>query len=87
MRALEILVVHDERHDIWFVDSSEVPGLNVEAGSYDELVDIVKDVTPDLVDMNGPSGEPGSKISLSIKQVVSAPQSQGRDGVELISCD
>jgi predicted RNase H-like HicB family nuclease len=51
---LTVTVCHDEREGIWYVESSDVPGLNAEAPSYDELVEVIADLAPDLVAANLP---------------------------------
>ncbi len=49
-----ITVSHDEKEGVWFVQSSDVPGLNAEAASLDELVDVISDLAPGLVTANLP---------------------------------
>jgi len=60
----------DERHDspdhsrrecrtrpeagVWFVESSDLPGLNVEAPTLDGLIEVVADLAPDLIETNLP---------------------------------
>ncbi|MDH5772901.1 MAG: DUF1902 domain-containing protein [Rhodospirillaceae bacterium] len=43
----------DKEAKVWFVSSSDVPGLNVEAESPEELVTILKDLIPQLLIANG----------------------------------
>jgi hypothetical protein len=40
-----------------FYAESDIPGLNVEADSIAEFIDIVKDIAPDLIKANEPSSE------------------------------
>lgn len=49
---LTVTVCHDEQEGIWYVESSDLPGLNVEAPTYDELVEVIADVAPDLIAAN-----------------------------------
>ncbi len=42
-------VGHDVEQDAYYVLSSDIPGLNVEAKSFEEFVDITRDLAPDLV--------------------------------------
>ncbi len=42
-------IAHDDEHGVYFVVSSDIPGLNIEAPTLDELVTIVKDVATDLL--------------------------------------
>ena len=52
-----ITVDHDETEQIWFVQSSDVPGLNAEAPTLDELVAVIADVAPDLIASNSSDGQ------------------------------
>jgi len=52
-----ITVSHDEKEGVWFVQNSDVPGLNAEAATLDELVDVLADLAPDLVATNLPSAD------------------------------
>jgi predicted RNase H-like HicB family nuclease len=54
LMQLTVTVCHDEREGVWYVESSDVPGLNAEAPSYDELVEVIADLAPDLVAANLP---------------------------------
>jgi hypothetical protein len=38
-----VTVDHDEKEGVWFVQASDVPGLNAEAASFDQLVEIISD--------------------------------------------
>jgi len=44
-----VLVGYDEIRARYFVIESSIPGLNIEAESFEELVEITKDVAYDLV--------------------------------------
>ncbi|WP_020175241.1 DUF1902 domain-containing protein [Methyloferula stellata] len=55
-------VVHvsqDRETGRYYVDSSDIPGLHVEADTFEEFVNIVQDVAPDLLG----EAAPGSEIS------------------------
>jgi predicted RNase H-like HicB family nuclease len=69
-----VTVSHDEREGVWFVQSSDVPGLNAEAPTLDELVEIIADLAPELVAANLPDSgfEAGSTIPLRVQHVVNA---------------
>ena len=55
----------DEAAGVWATDGAEIPGLFCEAGSFDELVEIVLDLAPDLLRANG--AEPiGQLIEIKI---------------------
>ena len=53
-----ITVSHDGKEGVWFVQNSDVPGLNAEAATLDELVDVIADLAPDLVATNLPGAGP-----------------------------
>ena len=71
---LTVTVSHDERQGVWYVESSDVPGLNAEAPTYDELVEVIADLAPDLVAANLPDGglDAEAPIPLRIQHIVSA---------------
>lgn len=55
--APTIIIVNAARDGdagVWFVESSDLPGLNVEAATLDEFVEIVADLAPDLIETNLP---------------------------------
>jgi hypothetical protein len=54
-QIIDVNAVHDEEAGVWFVESSDLPGLNVEAATLDELVTIVADLAPDLIAVNLPN--------------------------------
>ena len=49
-----VTVSHDEQEGVWFVESSNVPGLNAEAPSFDALVEVISEVAPELIAANVP---------------------------------
>jgi predicted RNase H-like HicB family nuclease len=70
-----VTVSHDEDEGVWFVQSSDIPGLHAEAKTLDELVEVVTDLAPELVAANLPDldlrGE--HSIPLRVEHVVNAP--------------
>ena len=52
-----VIVCHDADAAIWYVYESDLPGLNAEASTLDELVAVIEDVAPDLAYANLPPGE------------------------------
>jgi hypothetical protein len=52
--TLAVFVSHDKAHKVWHILSSDIPGLNVEAETLDELIDVISDVAPDLIAANLP---------------------------------
>jgi hypothetical protein len=43
----------DEDASVWIATSDDIPGLILESGSYDALVERVRYAVPDLLEMNG----------------------------------
>lgn len=62
--AYVVHVGQDSETHRYYVDASDIPGLNVEADTFEEFVNIVQDIAPDLLGQNAS----GSEISL--QQVV-----------------
>jgi predicted RNase H-like HicB family nuclease len=69
-----ITVCRDEEEGVWFVQSSDVPGLNAEAPSLDALVEAITDLVPDLVAANLPDSgvATGAPIPLHVQHIVNA---------------
>ena len=44
-----VKVGFDEEERRYFVEHSEIPGLNVEAETFEEFVDVASDLAPDLL--------------------------------------
>lgn len=53
-QSFQVVVRHDEAVGVWYVLSSDIPGLNAEAGTLDELLAVVSDLAPELVEANLP---------------------------------
>ena len=51
-RNFIINVCHDEEEQVWYVESSDVPGLNAEAATLVDLVEAVADIAPELIEAN-----------------------------------
>jgi hypothetical protein len=43
----------DEASRIWWTNGEDIPGLFCEAGSFDELLEIILELAPDLLRANG----------------------------------
>lgn len=50
--ALDVQVGYDEQGRFYYVLSSNIPGLHIEAPTFELLVEIAIDATPDLLDLN-----------------------------------
>ncbi len=52
MNTLEIRAAWDDEARVWIATSEDVPGLCAQAETFDELVEIVTDLTPELLAAN-----------------------------------
>ena len=68
MPEYTVSVAHDTEAGIWYVEMSDIEGLNAEAGSYEDLVDIVLDLAPDLVQAEGGAGGPALTFPVHVVQ-------------------
>jgi predicted RNase H-like HicB family nuclease len=64
-----VTVAHDEAEGLWFVQASDVPGLNAEAATLDELVEAVAELAPELVLANGGDG---AAVSIRVQHLLTA---------------
>ena len=48
----KIKLVWDDEAQVWYTQTNDIPGLALSASTYDELVSIVRDVTPELLEEN-----------------------------------
>ena len=53
-----IKFVWDNEADVWIATSEDVPGLVLESGSFDALIERVKYAIPELVELNKDAKEP-----------------------------
>jgi predicted RNase H-like HicB family nuclease len=76
-RKFVIVVEWDEEAGVWFVDETDVPGLAAEADTLDDLVDRLKRLVPELLELNGvvPRDSHLSRIpfSVMVNKLQSAP--------------
>jgi predicted RNase H-like HicB family nuclease len=54
---LAVTVAWDASNGIWFVEESDLPGLCVEARTLDEMMAVIDDVAPDLLEANVPDAK------------------------------
>ena len=52
MSEFTVSVAHDLEAGVWYVEASDIPGLNAEADTYEGLVEVVLDLAPDLIEHN-----------------------------------
>lgn len=51
-RTFRVHLAHDGANDIWYVESSDLPGLFVEAPTIDEAIAVARDAAPHLARAN-----------------------------------
>ncbi len=51
--AIAVTAFWDAEHRVWSATSKDVEGLHVEAGTYEELLDIVPNLIGELLSLNG----------------------------------
>jgi len=52
MNEITVFLSWDDESSVWIAESRELPGLILESGSFDALVEQVKIAIPDLLDLN-----------------------------------
>jgi len=52
MIEITVFFSWDDESSVWIAESQELPGLILESGSFDALVERVKIAIPDLLDLN-----------------------------------
>jgi predicted RNase H-like HicB family nuclease len=68
--TLNVNVSHDKTQNVWYVLTSDIPGLHAEAETLDELVAVISDVAPDLVAANLP--DTSADTAIRIQHMVNA---------------
>lgn len=53
MEELLIKMIWDPEAAVWIAESDDVPGLVLESGSFDALVERVRFAVPELMELNG----------------------------------
>ena len=48
----------DSKADVWIATSDDIPGLVLESGSYDALLERVRFAVPELLELNKPKASP-----------------------------
>jgi hypothetical protein len=48
----KIKLIWDDEANVWYTDSNDVPGLNLESESFDDLVEKVRNAAPEMLELN-----------------------------------
>ena len=54
----------DDEACVWYTLESDIPGLNLEHGSLDVLIERVNNITPELIEMN--NATPAKSINYNV---------------------
>jgi hypothetical protein len=49
-QLIVVKAARDEEAGVWYVESSDVPGLNAGAGTLEALIDLLPPIVQDLID-------------------------------------
>lgn len=66
-RVYNITVEQDDESGVYYIAKSDIPGLHVEADSFDELREIVSDLAAELIEANTPARTTRQSSRASIK--------------------
>lgn len=58
MEELLIKMTWDQEAAVWIAESDDVPGLVLESGSFDALIERVRFTVPELLELNGGTRAP-----------------------------
>lgn len=80
----------DAESGVWFVESSDMPGLNLEAASFDALADKLPDAILDLLEAGGSTARDGRDVLVELighasTRVRVAPRERLREGSSRLS--
>ena len=64
-KVFEIHAMWDEEAKVWVATSEDVPGLVTEAATQPELLENLRELIPELLELNGVT-PPGKQIPLSL---------------------
>lgn len=66
MRQLEVRARWDAEAGVWWAESDDVPGLVTEAATFEQLVENVRALVPDLLELNQGIAKGGPDIPVHI---------------------
>ena len=64
---LRIRMIWDDEAAVWIATSEDVPGLVLESGSFDALLEKVRIAAPEMIELNG-TNHPQYKLSYSMER-------------------
>lgn len=69
-----VTVCHDTQEGVWFVNTSDVPGLFAEATTLETLIEAISDIAPELVAFNLPhfGSDQSGNVSICVQHVLTA---------------
>jgi hypothetical protein len=63
MNEYHISLTYDDEARVWIAESGDIPGLILESGSLDALIERVRYAVPELLELSGDT----ANVSLSLK--------------------
>lgn len=64
--VIVVKAARDSESGVWFVESSDIPGLNLEAESFDPLADKLPDAILDLLEAGGSTARDGRDVIVEL---------------------
>lgn len=64
----KIDLVWDAEAAVWIATSQDIPGLVLESGSFDALLERLRYAIPEMLELNGPNRGPATITFQSIRQ-------------------
>jgi hypothetical protein len=71
-RLIVVKAARDDEASVWFVESSDVPGLNLEADSLDSLIDMLPGAVLDLIEEGALGREAQTQVEIPIELIAHA---------------
>lgn len=68
-----VKLIWDNEAAVWVATSDEIPGLVLESGSFDALLERVRYTAPELIKLNKPTNSPVSLRFQAVRQERLAP--------------
>lgn len=75
LETFKVTAMWDQEVDLWVVVDSNVPGLNAEAATQNEMVALLQQMIPELIELNGLESM-GGKNGREVPAVLIWQQSQ-----------
>jgi hypothetical protein len=64
-KSYTVRALWDEESRTWWTDGEDIPGLCCQAASFDELVETIMALAPELLRANG-AAQPGQSVDIAV---------------------